>query len=137
LLDELQLILSRHKTPLKSLHPQLVAAYNHWRSKLPDGGAWFVSIERGSLAAARLVRGGWDSVHGVRIGEDWAVELRRLQTFGRLVSKSVDAGRVYVDAPTALRLAAADGNSDLIWLDEEPPTESIADNLEILRRHQA
>ena len=42
LLEELQAILLRHRIPLKSLQPQLVSAYNHWRDRLPDGGAWFV-----------------------------------------------------------------------------------------------
>jgi len=137
LLEELQLLLLRHHTPMKSLQPQLVAAYNHWRGKLPDGGAWFVSMERGSLAAARLVRGGWDRVHSVRIGADWAVELRRLQTFGRLASNSPGEGRVYVDAPTALRLAAGETSEELVWLEDEPPGIYTAGRLEFLRRHQA
>jgi hypothetical protein len=28
---------ARHRVPLRSLQPRLVSAYNHWRSKLPDG----------------------------------------------------------------------------------------------------
>ena len=36
LVEELRLRLERHKLPLKSLQPQLVAAYNHWRSTLPE-----------------------------------------------------------------------------------------------------
>ena len=77
LIEELQMMLVRHGLPLKSLQPQLVAAYNHWRTRLPDGGAWFVTLEQGTLAAARLVKGAWDRVHCVRIGADWTVELRR------------------------------------------------------------
>ena len=137
LLEELQLILARHKVPLKSLQPQLVSAYNHWRDKLPDGGAWFVSIEQGSLAAARLAPGGWDRVHGVRIGANWTVELRRLQTFGRLASTNAQEGRVYVDAPAALRIAAGPTGADLVWLDEELAGDSTAGKLEFMRRHQA
>ncbi|MGB8328462.1 MAG: hypothetical protein WCE48_12915 [Steroidobacteraceae bacterium] len=137
LVEELQNILLRHRIPLKSLQPQLVSAYNHWRDSLPDGGAWFVSIECGSLAAARLARGGWDRVHSVRIGADWAIELRRLQTFGRLANTQAEEGRVYVDAPAALRIAAGAGDPDLIWLDEESSGESTAGKLEFLRRHQA
>jgi hypothetical protein len=137
LLEELLLVLNRHHTPLQSLQPQLVAAYNHWRSNLPDGGAWFVSLEQGSLAAARLARGGWDRVHSVRIGADWTTELRRLQTFGRLASNCAHEGRVYVDAPTALRLAAGTASADLIWLEDEPPGNFTAARLEFLRRHPA
>jgi len=137
LLEELHLVLARHRVPLRSLQPQLVSAYNHWRSKLPDGGAWFVSIEQGSLAAARLAPGGWDRVHSVRIGADWTVELRRLQTFGRLASTTAQEGRVYVDAPAALRIAAGTSGADLVWLDEELAGDSTAGKLEFMRRHQA
>ncbi len=137
LLEELQLILTRHKIPLKSLQPQLVSAYNHWRTQLPDEGAWFVSIEQGSLAAARLGSGGWDRVHSVRIGADWAVELRRLQTFGRLANTQAREGRVYVDAPAALRIAAGPGGADLAWLDDDSAGDSTAGRLEFMRRHQA
>jgi hypothetical protein len=137
LLEELQLMLSRHRIPLKSLQPQLVSAYNHWRTRLPESGAWFVSIEQGSLAAARLGSGSWDRVHSVRIGADWAIELRRLQTFGRLASTQAQEGRVYVDAPAALRIAAGASGADLVWLDEETVGESTAGRLEFLRRHHA
>ena len=137
LIDELRAILTHHKIPLKSLRPQLVSAYNHWRAQLPDGGAGFVSIEQGSLAAARLVRGGWDRVHSVRIGADWTVELRRLQTFGRLASVQAQEGRVYVDAPAALRIAAGSNGPDLVWLDEPKAGESTTSRLEFMRRHQA
>ena len=47
---------------------------------------------------------GIDRVHAVRIGLDWARELKRLQTFGRLASASPADGRVYVDLPEALRV---------------------------------
>ena len=137
LIEELQIILTRHKIPLQSLQPQLVCAYNHWRDKLPDGGAWFVSVERGSLAATRLAPGGWDRVHSVRIGADWAVELRRLQTFGRLANTQAQQGRVYVDAPAALRIAAGTTAADLVWLDEDTAGESTSGRLEFMRRHQA
>ena len=137
LVEELQAMLLRRKIPLRSLQPQLVSAFNHWRAQLPDGGAWFVSIEQGSLAAAHLRPGGWDRVHSVRIGADWTVELRRLQTFGRLAHAQAQEGRVYVDAPAALRIAAGATDADLVWLDEATPAESTAGRLEFMRRHLA
>jgi hypothetical protein len=73
----------------------------------------------------------------VRIGADWTVELKRLQTFGRLAGNSAQEGRVYVDAPAALRLAAGDQSADLVWLDEQAATESTAGKLEYLRRNHA
>jgi hypothetical protein len=108
---------------LLSLQPQLVAAYEAWRHWLPQSNAWFVSVEQGSLAAARLGRHGWDRVHGVRIGSDWMRELKRLQTFGRLASNSPEEGQVYVDAPHAWREVAggtanAADASGLQWLEE-------------------
>ena len=108
---------------LLSLQPQLVAAYEAWRHCLPQSNAWFVSVEQGSLAAARLGRHGWDRVHGVRIGADWMRELKRLQTFGRLASNSPEEGQVYVDAPHAWRevaggTAQAADTGGLQWLEE-------------------
>jgi len=90
---------------------------------LPQTNAWFVSVEQGSLAAARLGRNGWERVHGVRIGSDWMRELKRLQTFGRLASNSPEEGQVYVDAPHAWRQVAAGTvnageGSGLQWLEE-------------------
>jgi hypothetical protein len=137
LIEELHLLLQRHRLKLLSLQPQLVAAYNHWRDKLPDGGAWFVSLEQGTLAAARLVPGGWDRVHSVRIGVDWPIELRRLQTFGRLASSAAMEGRVYVDAPAGLSEAAGEVGADLVWLVEDAAVESTSGKLEFHRRHHA
>jgi len=85
---------------LLSLQPQLVGAYEAWRHCLPHSNAWFVSVEQGSLAAARLGRHGWDRVHSVRIGSDWMRELKRLQTFGRLASNSRKRGRCTSMLPT-------------------------------------
>ena len=112
-----------HGCKLLSLQPQLLASYAAWRHALPESSAWFVSIEQGSMAAARLARHGWDRVHVVRIGSDWTRELKRLQTFGRLASHAPEEGRVYVEAPHAWRevAAATAGSSDaggLQWLEE-------------------
>jgi hypothetical protein len=137
LVEELELLLRRHKLPLVSLRPQLVAAYDHWRDRLPDGGAWFVSLEQGTLAAARLVPGGWDRVHSVRIGVDWPIELRRLQTFGRLASTAAQEGRVYVDAPAGLSEAAGPVGAELVWLVESAAADSTSGKLEFHRRHHA
>ena len=112
-----------HGSTIVSLQPQLVAAYEAWRPCLPASNAWFVSVEEGSLAAARLARHGWDRVHGVRIGSDWMRELKRLQTFGRLASSSPEEGQVYVDAPSAWREFATGPTgggeaAGLQWLEE-------------------
>jgi hypothetical protein len=112
-----------HGNALLALQPQLIAFYSAWRHHLPTANAWFVSIEEGALAAARLGSNGWDRVYGVRIGSDGMRELRRLQTFGRLASRSPQEGEVYVDAPLAWREAAAASDKaaaggGLQWLEE-------------------
>jgi hypothetical protein len=110
---------ARSGIQLSSVQPQLVAAYNSWCHRLPPSGAWFVTVDHGSLAAARLGREGWDRVHSVRIGAEWTRELRRLQTFGRLASSSAGEGQVYVDAPHAWRAVARAAAGDLNWLEED------------------
>jgi hypothetical protein len=118
LFDELQELLASHRLNLVSLQPRLIAAFNRWRHRLPSCGAWFVSIEEGSLAAARLSRSGWDRVHAVRIGPDWTVEMKRLQTFARLAGARAEDGVVFADAPASLR-RATEGTQGLQWLEDE------------------
>ncbi len=118
LFSELSDLIEQRGLRLLSLQPQLIAAFNRWRERLPESGAWFVSIEEGSLAAARLAPGGWDRVHVVRIGRDWAVELKRLQTFARLAGTRPEDGRVFVDAPKSLRVSGGN-DQGLEWLDGE------------------
>ena len=118
---------------VKSVQPQLIAAFNGWRDKLPKGGAWFVTLEEGSLSAAHFTATGWDRVRAVRIGDDWEVELKRLQTFGRLASANAEEGRVYVDAPQWLRQKAADGESTIEWLGNEAGDQA-GDRFALLQR---
>jgi hypothetical protein len=120
LLEGLRALCTRQNIKLISLQPHLVAAYECWRHRLPPGGGWFVTVDEGTLAAARIGRAGWDRVYSVRIGADWTRELRRLQTFGRLAGANPQEGTVYVDAPLPWRAAAGTAAPDLQWLDEEP-----------------
>jgi len=111
-----------HGGTLLSLQPQLIDAYGAWRHCLPQSKSWFVTLEQGSLAAARLGRHGWDRVHSVRLGVDWTRELRRLQTFGRLARNRPEEGQVYLDAPRSWRTLAVGTSGtdvgDLQWLEE-------------------
>ena len=128
----------RHRQKLASVQPQLIAAHNTWRHVLPAAdAAWFVTVEEGSLAALRMCGDGIDRVHAVRIGTDWARELKRLQTFGRLASASPTDGRVYVDLPAALRALRPDTPNDLEWLDEPNPPLTTLHRLEHIRRRAA
>jgi hypothetical protein len=120
---------------VKSVQPQLIAAFNGWRGKLPVGDGWFVTLEEGSLAAAHFNATGWDGVHSVRIGDDWEIELKRLQTFGRLARSSPVDGTVYVDAPRWLRNKASGSKNDVEWLDDEPAEGGSApDRFALLQR---
>ena len=138
LLESLRQLTARHGLKLASVQPQLIAAYNAWRHRLPTvAAAWFVTVEEGSLAALRMCGNGIDRVHAVRIGLDWARELKRLQTFGRLASGSPTDGRVYVDLPDALRTLRPEMSADLEWLDEPNPPVTTLHQLEHLRRKAA
>ncbi|MEA3135566.1 MAG: hypothetical protein QOG17_3412 [Gammaproteobacteria bacterium] len=138
LLQALRESAERHGQKLASVQPQLIAAYNTWRHMLPSGdAAWFVTVEEGSLAALRMNGDGIDRVHAVRIGLDWARELKRLQTFGRLASASPADGRVYVDLPVGLRALRPEISTDLEWLVEPNPPLTTLHQLEHLRRNAA
>ena len=127
---------------LVSLQPQLIDAYAVWRHRLPHANSWFVSIEQGSLTAARLGRNGWDRVYGVRIGTDWLRELKRLQTFGRVARNRPEDGQVYVDAPHSWREVAVSASagadiSGLQWLDESKAPLTTLQRLTQARRMAA
>jgi len=137
LLQALKDSAAAHGQKLASVQPQLIASYNTWRHVLPAGAAWFVTVEQGSLAALRMSGEGIDRVHAVRIGLDWARELKRLQTFGRLASASPADGRVYVDLPVGLRALRPEMSVDLEWLVEPNPPLTTLHQLEHLRRSAA
>ena len=138
LLEALREMTARHGQKLVSVLPQLVAAHNTWRHVLPTAAAaWFVTVDSGSLAALRMCGDDIDRVHAVRIGLDWARELKRLLTFGRLASSSPADGRVYVDLPATLRALRPENSADLEWLEEPNPPFTTLHQLEHLRRRAA
>lgn len=134
LLEAVRAVCTKNQARLATLQPQLIAAYENWRQCLPASGAWFVTVGDGTLAAARLGESGWDRVHSVRIGTDWARDLKRLQTFGRLASSRSEEGQVYVDAPQAWREVAGPAGRDLHWLEEESPPNTTLQRLGRVRR---
>jgi len=137
LIADLRTLCAKHAAKIASLQPHLVASYASWRHVLPRNNAWFVTVDQGSLAAARIVPAGWDRVHSVRIGTDWTRELKRLQTFGRIASENPNEGRVYVDAPQAWREVAGEAGKDLQWLDEPTMALDTLQQLGRLRRWAA
>lgn len=137
LLEALQALAARHRVQVGSIQPHLIAALNCWRDRLPRTPFWFVAIERGCLAAARVGLAGLDRVHTARIGADWARELRRLQTFGRLVGGVGEALPVLVDAPTSWRVLAADSIPEVQWLEDATLPMTTWHRLGHLRRQAA
>lgn len=134
LIDELNAQVAAHGLRLTSIQPQLVASFNGWRRKLEDASGWFVNIDAGALAAARLIDGGWDRVYSARIGTDWAVELQRLRTFGRLAAKHSENGRVFVAAPLWLRKLASTDDVGIEWLEDEDRGATDDEDLSVLKR---
>jgi len=125
---------ARHTVKLASLQPQLIAAYDSWRHRLPNSNAWFVTLEQGTLAAVRIAQHGWDRVHTLRIDSDWPRELRRLQTFGRIASSHPEEGHVYVDALRTWREIAGPAGRDLFWLEDEDRPLGVLGHLGRFRR---
>lgn len=133
LLDALDLAFTGNGLRVVSLQPQLIVAYNRWRDKLSDSAAWFASIDEGSLAAMHLTNGRCDRVRSVRISDDWTVEMRRMQAMGRLAQGRPAEGRVFVDAPQWLQVAADKDDASLAWLENEGPPLNSADKVSILK----
>ena len=133
LLEEIQSALSDYKLRMISLQPHLIVAYNTWREKMPKSAAWFASIDEGSLAALHVSDGHCDRVRSVRISDDWSVEMRRMQTMGRLAQGRPEEGRVFVDAPVWLRETTDISNADLEWLQDDSAPQNIADKVSLLK----
>jgi hypothetical protein len=134
MLQQLGELLRLRSLKLISLQPQLVVSYNSWRDCLPDTAAWFASVDEGYLVAMHLTEGQCDRVRSVRISDNWSVELRRIQTMGRLAQARAEEGRVFVDAPFWLRAAADKNDAAVDWLDDDRVPHTIADKVSALKR---
>jgi hypothetical protein len=137
LLDRVRSIADVQGLKINSVQPQLIAAFNGWREQLPRRNAWFVTLDEGSLAAAHFSAGQWDCVRSVRIGSDWEVELKRLQTFGRLARTGAEYSRVYVDAPKWLREKATGADTGVEWLADPMLDADAGDRFSLLQRMYA
>jgi hypothetical protein len=121
---------------LVSLQPQLVAAFNAWRRRLPAGDAWFVSVGDGFLSAVYLRRGAWERVLTARLPPDWGAELERLQALARVTWGAGAPGRMLVDAPAWMGRAAAPG-AGIEWLEQGARVPPRARALALLRGARA
>ena len=137
LVEELDRIMQRHALRLVSLQPQLVAAFNLWRRRLPSSAAWFATIDQSSLVAMHIRDGRCDRVRAVRISDNWALELERIQTMGRLAQSRPAEGPMFVDAPQRMRSLATDRMGSVQWLEVEPNRSSMFARLAGLREAHA
>lgn len=117
LLEQLQALAELCDGRVISIQPQLIASFNRWRHRLPRSSAWFATVDDGSLAALHIADGRCDRVRSVRLGSDWAVELSRIQTIGRLAKSRAADGAMYVDVPARWKEIADVDGSDIHWLE--------------------
>ncbi len=119
---------------LVSMQPQLVVAYNAWRTRLPRDDAWFVTLQEGWLSAVRLANGAWDRVHTARLSGEPSVELDRLQAFGRLSRAAGNGGRLFVEAPPGMRQRAKRIGTEFEWLETAAAQGPESHELALLMR---
>lgn len=129
-------VLAPANLALVSLQPQLIAAFNTWRRRLPADDAWFVTVDDGALCAVHLAGGAWDRVHTARLSPDWSVELERLQAFARLTRANGALGRMFVDGPAWMRRDAA-AAAGIEWLAEDDRPGAQTHQLALLQRMRA
>ncbi|MEZ5500656.1 MAG: hypothetical protein R3E77_14685 [Steroidobacteraceae bacterium] len=134
MLEEILEISSAARLKLLSLQPHLVYAFNRVHDRIPDDSAWFVSIYDSTLSAVRIEARCWAEVRSVRIGKNWADEIKRLQAFGRLLNGQQAATRVLVDAPLWLRNVGTAFTDGLEWL--EPQAGRAPTSLEQLSQQR-
>jgi hypothetical protein len=75
LLQALREVFSKANVLLKSVKPQLMAAYNNCKHTLQKQNAWFVLYEEGSLCLGLVQYGEWRSVRTIKVGRDWLERL--------------------------------------------------------------
>lgn len=107
LLEALRATFRRSGTPLGSIQPHLMAAYNQCRTALRKGPGWFVLHEPGSLCIALVDNAGCSLVRTQRVGADWFDQLPSLlEREACLAGVEAGAGTVYLCSP-AFGAAAA------------------------------
>jgi hypothetical protein len=137
LVEEIVRIASAHELKLRSIQPHVVVAYNLWRHRVPRAAAWFTTIDEDYLVALHISDGHCDRVRSVRISDDWTVELKRIQTMGRLVQSRPAEGPVLVDAPRSVRARSTDRDESVVWLEHEAAQVGALAKLAALREVRA
>jgi hypothetical protein len=97
LIDGLHGVFDTAGIPLKSIQPNLMAAFNASRRNMPQNSAWFAVLEPGNLTLGLLDHGHWLQVRSLRIGGVWHAELPLiLEREAYLADKPAVSREVYV-----------------------------------------
>ena len=106
LLQALRATFTSAKIQLKSVQPQLMAAYNNCQASLHKQDAWFVLFESGSLCVGLLQQGEWRSVRTLKVGSDWLEHLPDIFDREACLSElNMTANEIYLWAPEYWRTA--------------------------------
>lgn len=107
LLHELRTLFTAANIKLKSVQPQLMAAYNNCYTHIQKQDVWFVMAEQESLCLGLVQQGQWRSVRTFKVGSDWLEKLPDLLDREIYLSE-VDASsdeEIYLWAPEHWRTA--------------------------------
>jgi hypothetical protein len=117
LIEELRAVCARSGCALRSVQPQLMAAFNSTRRQLGPCSAWLAIPEPGHVCLALLDQGQWLRIRGLRIDGYWQDELPQLLEREAILSESptvphevyvwnVQAGEVELPRSSPWRLHA-------------------------------
>ena len=117
LLAELKACFAAGKARLVSAQPLLMSAFNRWRARIPEDGAWLALGEADRACLALVGTSGWRALHNARgraEAGDW----------NELIAR--DAKRASGDPVPRLVLLRAAARPDLLPLDDEPQAITLA-----------
>ena len=133
LLQHLKDILQARKLRLVSVQANTIVSFNAWRNHLADQSSWFAAVDDGSLVAMHLTEGHCDQVQSVRISGDWLVELRRIQTMGRLTRTGAHDCSSYVDAPDSMKPDCENHGAAIEWLQSDEEAGDVASKVTLAK----
>ncbi len=104
LLQDLRAVFARANVKLRSVQPNLMAAYNNCHAHLGKQDAWFAMFEQGNLCLGMVQQGHWGSVRTFKVGNDWLDRLPEMLDRETYLSE-LDAvsDEVYLWAPEHLQ----------------------------------
>ncbi len=106
LLHALRAVFSAKNVKLKSVQPQLMAAYNNCHALIQKQDVWFVLAEQESISLGLVQQGQWRSVRTLKAGSDWLEKLPEILDREIYLSEvDVSSDEIYLWAPEHWRTA--------------------------------